>query len=149
LPYVRKVDFSQPVVFNTKLEPNVASLTLFPGINQNVVHAILNIKGIKGVVLETFGSGNAPTYPWFIDELESAIKRGLVVVNVTQCRGGAVNMESYETGVLLKKMGVITGEDITFEAAIVKLMYLFGQSYSYDEVKEQFQKSLAGEIGVG
>jgi len=149
LPYVRKVDFSQPVVFNTKLEPNVASLTLFPGINQNVVHAILNIKGIKGVVLETFGSGNAPTYPWFIDELESAIKRGLVVVNVTQCRGGAVNMESYETGVLLKKMGVITGEDITFEAAIVKLMYLFGQNYSYDEVKEQFQKSLAGEIGVG
>lgn len=149
LPYVRKVDFSQPVVFNTKLEPNVASLTLFPGINQNVVHAILDIKGIKGVVLETFGSGNAPTYPWFIDELESAIKRGLVVVNVTQCRGGAVNMESYETGVLLKKMGVITGEDITFEAAIVKLMYLFGQSYSYDEVKEQFQKSLAGEIGVG
>lgn len=146
LPYVRKVDFSQSVRFNTKLDGNVASLTLFPGISQSVVHAVLNIKGVKGVVLETFGSGNAPTYPWFLDELEDAIKRGLVIVNVTQCRGGAVNMESYETGLLLKKMGVITGSDITIEAAIVKLMFLFGQNYAVDEVKRQFESSLAGEM---
>ncbi len=148
LPYVRKVDFSQPVRFKTKFDTNVVSLTLFPGISQSVVRSILNIKGVKGVVLETFGSGNAPTYPWFIDELDSAIKRGLVIVNVTQCRGGSVNMESYETGVLLKKMGVITGYDITFEAALVKLMFLFGQNYSIEEVKRQFELSLAGEIEV-
>ena len=144
---MRQVDFSQNVVFNTKLDTNVASLTLFPGISQSVVNSVLNIKGIKGVVLETFGSGNAPTYPWFIDELDAAIKRGLVVVNVTQCRGGAVNMESYETGLLLKRMGVITGLDITFEAAIVKLMFLFGQNYTVNEVKTQFENSLAGEMG--
>lgn len=147
LPYVRQVDFSQPVRFNTKFNPNVATLTLFPGISQEVVHAILNIKGVKGVVLETFGSGNAPTYPWFLDELDAAIKRGVVIVNITQCRGGAVNMESYATGVLLKKMGVISGADMTYEAAIVKLMFLFGQNLPVEEVKHQFETSLTGEMG--
>lgn len=146
LPYVRKVDFSEPVMFNTRLDTCVASLTLFPGISQKVVNAVLNIEGIKGVVLETFGSGNAPTYSWFIEELDTAIKRGVVIVNVTQCRGGSVNMDSYETGRLLKDMGVLTGIDITFEAAIVKLMYLFGQNYTYTEVKEKFELSLAGEM---
>jgi L-asparaginases, type I len=147
LPYVRKVDFSQPVRFNMKFDNSVATLALFPGISQKVVHSILNIEGVKGVILETFGSGNAPTYPWFIEELDAAIKRGMVIVNVSQCRGGSVNMESYETGRLLKKMGVLTGSDITFEAAIVKLMYLFGQKLDASEIKYQFEHSLAGELG--
>lgn len=147
LPYVRKVDFTQPVLFNSNFDPSVVTLALFPGISQKVVNSILNIDGVKGVVLETFGSGNAPTYPWFIAELDAAIKRGVVIVNVSQCRGGSVNMESYETGRLLKNMGVLTGIDITFEAAIVKLMYLFGQNYSSSEIKEKFELSLAGEMG--
>ena len=146
LPYVRKVDFNQPVLFNTSLDASVATLTLFPGINPRVVSTVLNIDGVKAVVLETFGSGNAPTYPWFLEEVDRALKRGVLVVNVSQCRGGAVNMESYETGLTLKRMGVLSGYDITLEAAVVKLMYLLGQDYTHEKIKELFEKSIAGEL---
>lgn len=148
LPYVHTVDFSKPVRFNTNFDSNVASLALFPGINRKVVNSILNIEGLKGVVLETFGSGNAPTYGWFIEELEAAINRGMVIVNISQCRGGSVNMENYETGRLLKKVGVLTGYDMTFEAAIVKLMYLFGQKLPLEDIKRLFEQSLAGEMSL-
>lgn len=146
LPYVREVDFDKPVVFNTSVDTHVATLKLFPGINREVVHAILNIEGIRAVVLETFGSGNAPTYHWFLEEIEDALRRGLIIVNVSQCRGGAVNMESYDTGVKLKNMGVLSGYDITLEAAVVKLMFLLGQSLPLDRIKELFEESLAGEL---
>ncbi len=128
------------------MSSDVAVLKLFPGITQNTVHSILNIHGIRGVVLETYGAGNAMTSDWFIQELSEAIKRGVVIVNVTQCLAGSVEMNIYETGNRLIKAGVISGGDMTFEATLVKLMFLIGQGYSQQEISQLITKSIAGEI---
>lgn len=129
-----------------KLENNIFLLKLFPGITENVVHSILNIEGLKGVVLETYGSGNAPTDKWFINLLSKALKKGIKIVDVTQCAGGSVILGQYETSVKLQKIGLISGKDITSEAALVKLMYLLGENISNKKFKEVFETPLRGEM---
>lgn len=131
---------------NTAFNENVLILKLFPGINKNILKSILNTPNLKGVVLETYGAGNAPMENWFIDEIENAIKKGLHIVNVTQCSGGSVIMGTYETSTRLKEIGLISGKDITTEAAITKLMYLIGQNVAPNVFKTIFETSLRGEM---
>lgn len=134
------------LLVHKNLDNNVFILKLFPGINKNVLYAIVNIPNLKGIVLETYGAGNAPTEDWFLDAIQEAVTKGIHIVNVTQCFGGSVNMGQYETSTGLKKIGVISGKDITTEAAITKMMYLFAQKVSQKTFKTIFETSLRGEL---
>lgn len=131
---------------NTQFDDNVVILKMFPGIGQKVFNSILNIPGLKGVVLETFGSGNVPTSRWLINCIKKAIKKNIVILNITQCDGGRVVMGQYETSMELLNAGVVSGKDMTTEAAITKLMFLLGQGLSGNEIKMYLNKSLRGEI---
>ena len=140
------IPFDQQLIVRKKLVTDVVILKLFPGITEMVVAAILNIKNLKGVVLETYGAGNAPNKPWFLDLLRKAIQNNIKVVNVTQCSGGSVILGHYDTSVGLKSIGVISGIDMTTESAIAKLMYLLSEDLTDKGFKNYFQKSLRGEI---
>ena len=133
---------------HTALDPNIAILKVFPGISKNVVEAMLNAKGLKALILETFGSGNATTEQWFLDALKKAIGKGMIILNVTQCNAGAVEQGKYETSAGLAGIGVTGGADITTEAAVTKLMFVLGQGKSTKESIKLLQKDLRGEITV-
>jgi len=139
-------DIVEKLVVRKKLDTNIAILKLFPGITKNVVESILNIKGLKGVVLETYGAGNALTQEWFLNLLKISIRNGIQIVNVTQCVGGSVILGHYETSVALKEIGVVNGKDITTESAIAKLMYLLGENLESKSFKMFFERSLRGEV---
>lgn len=137
------IDFLIP---HTKLCNNISILKIFPGMNAGYVKAVLGIDGLKAVVLETYGSGNAPCDKWFIDLLKDAINRGVIIFNVTQCTNGSVSQGKYQTSAELEKIGVIGGVDINTEAAVTKLMYLLGENFSSAEIRKLLPISLRGEI---
>lgn len=127
---------------------NIVIFSLFPGIQQEVVEKLLNAKELKGIIFRTYGAGNAPQKKWLVDALTKATAEGKIIINITQCAGGSVHMERYETGLQLLEAGVISGKDSTVEAALTKLMYLLGKNLPVEEVRRRMSKSFAGEISV-
>ena len=143
---LRSQNKEENLIFRKKLDNNIAVLKLFPGITEKVVKSYLSIEGLKGIILETYGAGNAPTKKWFLDILEAFVKKNIYVVNVTQCAGGSVILGHYETSSSLKRMGIIDGKDITTETAVAKMMYLLGENLTKEEFRNYFESPLRGEI---
>jgi L-asparaginase len=137
---------AKKIVFHKKFDNHIAVLKLFPGLNRSFVNSVINTPGLKALIIETFGSGNAPTYKWFIEELRSFISSGGIILNITQCHGGTVEMGLYETSREMLKAGVIGGGDITSEAAVTKIMHLLGRYDNINSIKSLIDRPLAGEI---
>ncbi len=129
-----------------QLNTNIQSLKIFPGISEVNLRAILATSGLRAIVMETFGSGNTTTAPWFLKVLEETIYRGILVINISQCEGGSVEMGRYETSRYLKEMGVVSGYDMTFEATLTKLMFLMGHNYSFETLCTLMETPLRGEL---
>jgi L-asparaginase len=138
----------KPLKVHTRLDDHVVILKLFPGIRKEYVIAVLTLPGLRALVLETFGAGNASTADWFIKAIHEACERGLIILNVTQCPAGSVNPGKYETSRLLHQSGAVNGRDLTTEAAVTKLMFLLGHDNDPVRVKEHLNESLSGEITV-
>ena len=136
-----------PFRYYTRMDSHVALVKIYPGINVEFMRNVFNTPGLRAVVMETFGVGNAPTSPEFTQILHDAVNRGIVIVNVTQCKGGGgVEMDRYATGKNLADIGITSGRDMTTEAAVTKLMFLLGQYDTPDDVRREVAVSMRGEM---
>lgn len=144
--HILKPDFSKPMIPHVDLNPNIIVFSLFPGIQENVVHHLIDAPELRGIILRSYGSGNAPQQPWLIHLLREATERGVCVVNISQCVAGRVEMGRYNTGFQLKDAGVISGYDSTVEAATTKLMYLYARYDDVNIIRRLMNESIAGEI---
>lgn len=144
--YLLKPNLKKQLKIHKSLCTDIALIKLFPGISKEILKTIFSTTNLKAVIIETYGAGNTTTKPWFLDILNKAIANKVLIINVTQCSGGSVIMGQYETSRALKKMGVVSGKDMTTESAIAKTMYLLGANVSYKTFKTLFETSLRGEI---
>ncbi len=143
---ISNIDQSKKLILRKNVKANIVILKLFPGIKEQVVKCILEIENLQGVIIETYGAGNAPTEKWFIDLLQNAIQKNIPLVNVSQCISGSVDLGYYETSSQLKEIGMIDGKDITTESAVAKLIYLIGVGIPADQFKKTFETPLRGEM---
>ena len=146
---IRHPDFwEEPLKISTELDTRVSILKIHPGITPQVMRYFLCGPETRAVILETYGSGNAPSKQWFTDIIREASEMGKIIMNVTQCLSGTVDMSIYATGKALKELGVISGQDITTEGALGKLFYLMGKSKDNECVKKRLGENLQGEISI-
>ena len=143
-----KPDFGKPMTPHFDFDNNIVIFSLFPGIREDLVRYILSTPSLRSIVMRTFGSGNAPQSPWLISALKEATRRGLVVINISQCMQGKVEMGRYDTGYQLKEAGVVSGNDSTVESAVTKLMFLQSKFEDPEQVRQYMQQSIRGEITV-
>ena len=141
-------DYSKSVQPRFVLDPSVIVFTVFPGIQEDLIRHVLMSPKLRSIVMRTYGSGNAPQYPWLMNALKEATGKGKIIVNISQCMAGSVEMGRYDTGYQLKEAGVISGHDSTVESAVTKLMYLQGIYSDWHQVKNYMQRSIRGEIGI-
>ena len=147
LPAIRRPEeYPRELRIATRLSGGIELIKLFPGLDERILRAMLSAPGLRAVVLETFGAGNAPTSEWFIRVLEEAIGRGIILLNITQCGGGQVSMGLYDTGLRLQRIGALCGYDMTTEAAVTKLMYVLGLGLEEEETRERLRIPLRGEF---
>ena len=146
--HVLQPDFSKPLSPHLAMDSNVVVLSLFPGIQENIIRGVLGIENLRSIVLRTFGSGNAPQHPWFLRLLKRASERGVVIVNISQCVAGTVEMKRYGAGYQLQDIGVVSGYDSTVEAAVTKLMYLQACYNDTNIIRKMMNGSIAGEISI-
>lgn len=143
-----RLPFTRPLRVKYGMDTNVSFIDVFPGISEKSLKYQLSMPGIKGIILRTYGAGNAPTGKWFTDTIKEAVDRGIVILNVTQCPNGGVHDRRYYAGDRLANAGVISGSDITSEAAVTKMMFLFGQGLSPQQVRQELLTSMCGEMTV-
>lgn len=145
---IKPFEEGKKLKYFNRLDNRVMVLKLFPGITQQIIESCFQIEGLRGVVLETYGSGNSPSEPWFIESMERAVKKGLIILNVSQCNGGRVIQGRYETSKDMKRIGVLSGGDITTEAAITKMMFLLANESSDADVRRKLITPIAGEMSL-
>ena len=143
-----KPDFIKPMMPHFAFDNNVIILSLFPGVREDIIRHVIATPTLRSIVMRTYGSGNAPQSPWLINALKEATRRGLVVVNISQCMQGKVEMGRYDTGYQLKEAGVVSGYDSTVESAVTKLMFLQAQFDDAEQVRNYMHQSIRGEITV-